>query len=329
MTTDASPQTKRSRPYLATGLKLIFTATVLAVIFHFVSIEEIWAGITRTSPVVWLGVLASFLIGHVLASFKWGLLVGQELPFPTIVKAHFAGLAANVALPGVAGGDVARAAILSQKVTSKSKLVTGSILDRLIDVGVLVLIAAFGAALLGTAGQTGVWLQGIAAAFIVLGLIIYAVLPTIARFIEARATGRGKIGQLVADIASYMAAHRTRILISAVLSIVIQTSFVCLNLVLSWSMQGPTNIAIWLFAWPLAKLIATLPISLGGLGVREASLAALFAAFAFDSPVVIAVGFVWQTILISTGLIGLGVQAWSGKFKSAQQGAEPLGTKNG
>lgn len=329
MTTDASSQSKSSRPYLATGLKLIFTATVLAVIFHFVSIEEIWAGITRTSPLVWLGVLASFLIGHVLASFKWGLLVGQELPFPTIVKAHFAGLAANIALPGVAGGDVARAAILSQKVTSRSKLVTGSILDRLIDVGVLVLIAAFGAALLGTAGETGLWLQVIAAGFLLAGLVIYAILPTLARFVEAKAAGRGKIGQLITDIARYMAEHRTRILICAVLSFVIQTGFVCLNLVLSWSMEGPTNVAIWLFAWPLAKLIATLPISLGGLGVREASLAAIFAAFAFASPVVIAVGFVWQTILISTGLIGLGVQAWSGKFKSAPDGAEPLGTKNG
>ena len=88
-------------------MKLLFTAIVLAVIFHFVSIEDIWAGITRTDPWVWGAVLAGFLAGHVLAAFKWGLLVGQNLPFPTLVKAHFAGLAANIALPGVAGGDVA------------------------------------------------------------------------------------------------------------------------------------------------------------------------------------------------------------------------------
>lgn len=329
MPTDAAPQKSQSRPFLATGLKLLFTAIVLAVIFHFVSFEEIWAGITRTNPVVWGVVLAGFLAGHGFAAFKWGLLVGQKLPFPIILKAHFAGLAANIALPGVAGGDVARAAILAQKVTSRSRLVTGSIIDRLIDVGVLVLIAAFGAALLGTAGQTGMWLQIIAGAFIAAGVIVYLTLPTLARFVEAKAAGQGKIGELVSDIAHYMAGHRTRILICALLSITIQTGFAGLNIVLAWSMQGPTDIAIWLFAWPLAKLIATLPISLGGLGVREASLAAIFAAFAYASPGVIAVGFVWQTILISTGLIGLGVQAWSGKFKSAPEGAEPLGTKHG
>nr|WP_070959179.1 lysylphosphatidylglycerol synthase transmembrane domain-containing protein [Hyphomonas sp. Mor2] len=322
MTADASPQTKKPRPYLAAGLKFLFTAIVLAVIFHFVSVEDIWAGITRTDPWVWGAVLAGFLAGHVLASFKWGLLVGQKLPFPTIVKAHFAGLAANIALPGVAGGDVARAAILSQKVTSRSKLVTGSILDRLIDVGGLVLIAAFGAALLGTAGQTGVWLQWVSAALVLLGVITFLMLPPLARLVEAQMAGRGKVGDMVAEIAHYMAEHRIRILVCAVLSIGIQTGFVLLNVALAWSMQGPTEIGIWLFAWPLAKLIATLPISLGGLGVREASLAAIFAGFAFESPVVIAVGFVWQTILISTGLIGLAVQAWSGKFKSAPEGAQ-------
>lgn len=329
MATDASPQTKAARPVLMTGLKLLFTVIVLAVIFRFVSVEEIWSGITRTNPLIWAAVLAGFLLGHVVAAFKWGLLVGQKLPFPIIVKAHFAGLAANIALPGVAGGDVARAAILAQKVTSKSTLVTGSILDRLIDVGVLVLIAACGAALLGTAGQTGVWLQVIAAVFVLAGLAVYLILPSLARFVEDKASGHGKVGQIVGDIAHYMATHRTRILICALLSAAIQTGFVCLNVALAWSMQGPTNVAIWLFAWPLAKLIATLPISLGGLGVREASLAAIFAAFAYESPVVIAVGFVWQTILISTGLIGLGVQAWSGKFKSSPDGAEPLGTKHG
>ncbi len=329
MTTDPTSQDRQPRPYLVTGLKLLFTALVLAVIFHFVSFQEIWDGITRTQPWVWFSVLAGFLLGHVFAAFKWGLLIGQKLPFPTILKAHFAGLAANIALPGVAGGDVARAAVLSQKVSSKSKLVTGSVLDRLIDVGGLVLIAAFGAALLGTAGQTGMWLQIIAAGFVVAGVIAYVILPALARWVEDKAAGKGKAGQLVADIAEYMAAHRTRILICAALSITIQTGFVGLNVALAWSMQGPTNIAIWLFAWPLAKLIATLPISLGGLGVREASLAAIFAAFASGSPVVIAVGFVWQTILISTGLIGLCVQAWSGKFKSAPEGAEKIGAKNG
>ena len=33
--------------------------------------------------------------------------------------------------------------------------------------------------------------------------------------------------------------------------------------------------AVWLLAWPLAKLIALAPVSLGGIGVREVALATL------------------------------------------------------
>lgn len=318
MATDTRDETVSGLKAWSGLFKLGISVLVLAVIFHFVSFEDIWNGIRRTSLWVWIGVLAGFLLGHVIAAFKWGLLVGQGLSFPAIIRAHYAGLAANIALPGVAGGDVARAAVLARKIKSKQRLVTGSIIDRLIDVGILIVIAALGAALMGTAGRTGLWLQLFAMALAVLGASFYMALPALSRWLDRGLNSQKKTALLAKDIALYMAEHRTRILICAALSSVIQIGFVCLNVVLAWSMQGPTQLAVWLFAWPLAKLIATLPISLGGLGVREASLAAVFAAFATASPIIIAVGFVWQTILISTGLIGLGVQ-----FLSGQRNSEP------
>ena len=45
---------------------------------------------------------------------------------------------------------------------------------------------------------------------------------------------------------------------------------------------------IWFFAWPLAKILAIAPVSLGGIGVREASLAALMAPFGADAAGVVA-----------------------------------------
>lgn len=312
---------KRANRHWIGAAKLAVTCALLAVIFHFISIEDIWAGIQRTNPIVWLLVLVGFLIGHVVAALKWGLLVGQGIDFVTVIRAHFAGLSANIALPGVAGGDVARAAMLARKADTAHGLVTGSIVDRLIDVGILVLIAAAGATLLGTTGSTGIWVQSFAIALFVIGLATYFLLPSLARLITEKLRKKdGKLATLVGDIATYLAEHRNRILICAVLSCIIQVGFVGLNVILAWSMQGPTHIAMWLFAWPLAKLIATLPISIGGLGVREASLAAVFAGFGSASPVIVAVGLVWQTILISTGLIGLGVQ-----FLAARKKTMPVG----
>ena len=64
------------------------------------------------------------------------------------------------------------------------------------------------------------------------------------------------------------------------------------------------SFVIWLFVWPLAKLSALVPITQGGIGVREASQAALFAPFGVTAVQAVAISLVFQTIIISGGLIG-------------------------
>jgi uncharacterized membrane protein YbhN (UPF0104 family) len=60
---------------------------------------------------------------------------------------------------------------------------------------------------------------------------------------------------------------------------------------------------VWLFAWPLAKLAAVLPLTQGGIGVREAALVALLAPFGAPGALVLASGLVWEGIVISGGLL--------------------------
>ena len=60
---------------------------------------------------------------------------------------------------------------------------------------------------------------------------------------------------------------------------------------------------VWLFAWPLAKLAAVLPLTQGGIGVREAALVALLAPFGAPGPLVLAAGLIWEGIIIAGGLI--------------------------
>jgi uncharacterized membrane protein YbhN (UPF0104 family) len=62
-------------------------------------------------------------------------------------------------------------------------------------------------------------------------------------------------------------------------------------------------IQVWLFVWPLAKISALTPITQGGLGVREAAQAALFAPFGVPASLAVAVSLVFQGVIISGGLI--------------------------
>ncbi len=63
---------------------------------------------------------------------------------------------------------------------------------------------------------------------------------------------------------------------------------------------------LWLFAWPLAKLAALLPLTQGGIGVREAALVALLTPFGAASHLVLAAGLVWESVIIAGGLLSGG-----------------------
>ena len=78
--------------------------------------------------------LAIFLVGHAAAAAKWRLLIGPGVSFAQAFQAHLAGLAANLCLPGVAGGDVVRAGLVFPSAEDKAQLVVGSVADRMLDI---------------------------------------------------------------------------------------------------------------------------------------------------------------------------------------------------
>jgi uncharacterized membrane protein YbhN (UPF0104 family) len=62
-------------------------------------------------------------------------------------------------------------------------------------------------------------------------------------------------------------------------------------------------LAAWFIAWPMAKLAGLIPVSLGGLAVREAALASLLLPFGVPASQGVAASLLWQTILIAGGLL--------------------------
>ena len=79
-----------------------------------------------------------------------------------------------------------------------------------------------------------------------------------------------------------------------ILSVGIQSGFVGLNIILAESMGIKAPFLIWFFAWPLAKIIALVPVSLGGIGVREAALAVIMAPFGIQAALVVAQSISWE-----------------------------------
>jgi len=130
------------------------------------------------------------------------------------------------------------------------------------------------------------------------------------RFVRGREPS-GKLMRLLSKLthsAAELARSPGRLLLCLAISMVVQCLFVVINIGFARAAHVDAPVAAWFYAWTTAKIIAIAPISLGGLGVREASMAGLLRPFGADPAQVIAIGLVWQSLLYVSGLIGFLIQ---------------------
>ncbi len=296
-----------ARGRISWGVRLAASILVLTVIFSLVPLRDVVAAIRNVEPRDWLVALVVFLVGHVVSAAKWQLLADSGAGFPAVLRAHFSGLVANLCLPGVAGGDVVRAGLLYRRVADKRRLAVGSVADRLIDTLGLLLIAAVGLLLALPLFASGIHLLAsigvILAASAVGAIVAVRLYPRLLQRLPTNGRLR-RIGEQVGGGVQALLAQPLQLALCLMLSMAVQVAFIAVNIMLAVEAGVEVPVAAWFFAWPLSKLIATLPISAGGLGVREASLAGFLGPFGAAPTAVIATGLLWQTILLAAGLLG-------------------------
>ena len=282
------------------------SAAVVAILLLLIPIDAVIDALRRTSGATWSTSVAIFFAGHSLNALKLRLLLG---PGPGLtqacLRAQYAGLVANLGLPGLAGGDLVRAAYLIP-MTGLKRAATATIVDRLIDtstmlvfIGTALVFAGVPREIAELAVSAGLWLVGGAVVVLLAGVMLLQ---------SRRFAG---VMKNITEAWKEMTTRGAAIGGAVVISLVVQSAFVMTNVWLARQVGVSTGLAAWFVAWPLSKLIAILPFSLGGIGVREAALVSLLALYGAPREAVLASGILWQAILLMTGLIGLLVtQMW-------------------
>jgi len=271
---------------------------VAAILLTFVPIGRVWSAIAGVNPWIWAASVGIFAGGHSLNAMKLRLLIGAAAPAAACLRAQFAGIAANLGLPGVMGGDVVRAAYLAPA-AGASRVAAAAVMDRLVDLTVLlliVLVASSQAGLPAAAGDgdsnRGWW--------IAVGAAIVAALAVLGRRRLRRTAAWPRVREAFTAIFDRPAA----IALALAISLGVQSTFVLTNVWLASQMGVRMALAPWFLAWTAAKLGAVLPISLGGIGVREATLVSVLAAYGAPADAVLATGLLWEGALVAGSLGG-------------------------
>lgn len=320
---------KKGRGWKSIGAltRLAVGLGILALLFVLLPRERIWTAIRSIPPSLWLMVLAGYLAAHFLGAMKYRMMVnlgGAELSFPQAAQCYFGGLFGTLFLPSIVGGDVVRVGVGLRMARHRAGFLLGSLMDRLMDILALVLMIS--AAILLLPGELEprsrrmflLSVGGVVLAFLAATAAL-AALP-VGRFsmrlrrklVRLRQAGRSM-------------QQRPQVVVAALAGgVVVQSSFVLLTAVLGEACGLHLRVRVWFLAWPLAKLAALVPLSQGGLGVREAALAAVLLPFGAPAALTVAVGLVWQTQIYAggliSGLIGLAARRISGRVPRQEDG---------
>jgi glycosyltransferase 2 family protein len=289
------------RPWIRIAGSLIILALLLA----FLPVHKLAAALRIIPLRLWAAVIAGYLVTHCIGVAKWRLtlrLSDAHLTFAQAVRCYFAGLFGTLFLPSVVGGDVVRMGLAFRIERNRAGVLLGSLVDRLLDTMSLAVVAGTGVLLLPGALHTHhrraflelaiVFALAFMGLFVTLAFIPWQRLPFKVRRLSVK----------IRRAARSMASQPQYVLVSFTLGLIIQMNLLVLSATIANACGLHVQFRIWLLVWPLAKLLALVPVTLGGLGLREAGLVALLAPFGTPATLAVAAGLAWESVVIGSGL---------------------------
>jgi glycosyltransferase 2 family protein len=152
------PQTPASRRYIVTAVKLVVSIALLAFLLSRIDTARLWAN-ARQASIPWLAIALAVYLSTVLCSvWRWWLLLeAQDVDVAPrqLFNSYLVALFFNNLLPSNIGGDVVRISDTARLARSKTLATTVVLLDRVMGVMALVLVAACGATLVATRSVVG------------------------------------------------------------------------------------------------------------------------------------------------------------------------------
>ena len=256
---------------------------------------------------LWVLVLVGYLAAHVVGAMKYELVLnlgGAGIPGRQGARCYFAGLFGSLFLPSLIGGDILRMAMALRMSRSKAGVVLGSLVDRITDFSSLALLAAFGSLLVpGALNEAN---RKIFFAVTVAGTVGALIVAIVVTMFPARRFSIRVRRKLVRLRRAWRSILRQPSAMARALgmSLVVQITFIFLNVLLADACGLHLPYRVWIFAWPLAKLSAVVPVTQAGIGVREAALAALLLPFGAPAVLAVAAGIAWDAVVVGGAIAG-------------------------
>ena len=292
-------------------IKILVSVTLVIFLLAKLGLREI--AVQFSSANLWwlFGGIIAFTLSNLLGSLQWFLLIrtrGIEIPLAEVISYYYVGLFFNNFLVGYVGGDAIRIYDISKASGNSSHAISTVFFDRLIGFVMLTTLALAA----GLAWRNIFHSKTII--FVILIIFVLWIISFIVLFNEkfARKIGwvfrfvlppkiNDKIREVYSSINSFKRAKKT-INVVLMISFVVQTLRIFVHFFAGLSVGLHVHIKYFFIFVPLIALVTSLPISIGGIGIREGSGVALFSQInSFQPETIVAMEFLAYVIgLLST-----------------------------
>jgi len=289
-------------PYHAYVIRAVVGVAVVAFLLAHYDARPIFRILSHESAAWFAAAVALYIAGQVMSTWRWRLLADAlklRGAWTDFLRFYFIGMFTNTFVPGLVGGDAARAFYLGRRYEKMGAAIAATIADRLYGLLALFWLAAFSVMFLGDDSMPPL----VTHPTIIVGVIALAgflASPLIARVVDWLPHPIRRWGEIVLP---YLREPQTTLL-PIVLSLVLQVSLAICQWLLARGLGLTAPVELFIVVVPIANVFAGLPITLNGLGVRETAYLFLFGLAGIRHEDAIALGLLWFAATMLGGLTG-------------------------
>jgi uncharacterized membrane protein YbhN (UPF0104 family) len=302
-TPETPVQPKKHKSFVGFALRVGLGLAAIILLARHYDARPILHAIEREKIGFFASAVGLYVAGQALSAWRWQWLARMNaLPgaYTEYLRYYFIGVFTNLFVPGLIGGDAARSVYLGRRHHRISAAIASVVADRGIGLVTLFWFAAIAAFIF-----TQITLPvAIKKAVLIAGLASFAgwlLAPVFVRWVELLPL---KVRGFVETLLPYL--ERPLAMLPAIaLSLILQASLAVCQYLIARGLGLNLPPAAFLVCVPIANVIASLPLTLNGLGLRETAYLVLLGGVGISHPDAIAMGLLWFAATMTGGLTGI------------------------
>jgi uncharacterized membrane protein YbhN (UPF0104 family) len=253
----------------STLIKVILTLVLLILVYSRIDIDVVLKKISSLDLLTVFLLLFLYFFSQVINSFKWRFFLveaGINVSYYDVFRAFFLGMFLNTFGIGTIGGDLARAMAIPCQKGQRTACMATVLADRIYGLMTLLLIGSFSLIVFRPAYVPELFVMLLFPLLVLLFVLISTGPRLLLSFIPDGFFLKGKIEKA---FSAFPRRARSLIAITSI-SIVFHCTQIFLAFKIFLALSSPISIYTAFCSIPFINIASSLPISVNGLGVREA-----------------------------------------------------------